>query len=102
MKKEFLLKAFLAGLMSIMLANIAIACPPPPPTAILNISPDPAAAGQSVLLDGSSSIAGSGYINLYQWDFTNNGSYDYYETPTYHPDGAFDGKTTHVYSTANT
>lgn len=80
----------------------AWSCPQPPPVAILEISPDPALVGQTVLLDGSDSIANCGSINLYQWDFTNNGTCDYYETPTYHPDGAFDGKTTYVYSSKKT
>jgi RHS repeat-associated protein len=76
--------------------------PPPVPYAVLNISPDPADIGQTVLLDGSGSFTSRGVINRYNWDFTNNGSYDYYETPTYYPDGAFDGKTTYVYTEANT
>jgi len=41
-------------------------------------------------------------IVKYEFDFDNGGSYDYYETPTYYPDGAFNGKTTHVYCDANT
>jgi RHS repeat-associated protein len=77
--------------------------PPQDPVAVLNISPNPAVENQTVLLDGSSSYAPGSYITKYEWDFTNNGSYDYYETSTYHPDGAFDGKkTTNVYTEANT
>ncbi|MFC1677795.1 right-handed parallel beta-helix repeat-containing protein [Planctomycetota bacterium] len=41
-------------------------------------------------------------IKKYEWDFTNNGSYDYYETASYHPDGAFDGKTTYTYDSNET
>ena len=76
----------------------AWSCPVSFPVAILHISPDPAVVGQSVLLDGSYSYTSTGTIDRYTWDFTNDGIYDYYETPSYHPDGAFDGKTTHAYS----
>jgi hypothetical protein len=36
-------------------------------------------------------------IVLYEWDFTSDGIFDYIETEAIAPDGAFDGKTTHVY-----
>ncbi len=45
-------------------------------------------------------VAGGGHtsdIISYEWDFTSDGTYDYVETPTSAPDGAFDGITTHVY-----
>jgi len=58
--------------------------------------------GSSVTLDGSGSYDPDGSITKYEWDWTNNGSYDYYETSSYHPDGAFDGKTTHTYSNSGT
>jgi len=96
---------------SIILFALSVLCilsvpawstPIPPPVAVLKISPDPAVVGQTVLLNGSYSVAGSGSIVKYEWDFTNNGSYDYYETPTYYPDKVWDGKTTHVYCDANT
>jgi PKD repeat protein len=46
-----------------------------------------------------STIAGMNYypINSYEWDFDNDGTYDYQETPSNAPDGLFDGKTTQVY-----
>jgi parallel beta-helix repeat protein len=40
-------------------------------------------------------------INSYEWDFDNDGTYDYQETPTSAPDGIFDGKTTHIYGDNN-
>jgi PKD repeat protein len=36
-------------------------------------------------------------IISYEWDFESDGVYDYQETPINAPDGAFDGKTEHVY-----
>jgi len=36
-------------------------------------------------------------IVSYEWDFTSDGIYDYVETASSAPDGAFDGKTTHIY-----
>jgi PKD repeat protein len=40
-------------------------------------------------------------INSYEWDFDNDGTYDYQETITNAPDGLFDGKTTHIYEDNN-
>jgi RHS repeat-associated protein len=74
------------------------ACPPTPPYAILKVSPEiKVMTLTTVLFDGSMSVSGSGSINRYSWDFDGNGAWDYYETPTYYPDGAFDGKTTFVF-----
>ncbi len=62
-----------------------------------------AVIGMSVTLDGSDSYdPDGGGIRTYEWDFTNNGIYDYFETSSHHPDGAFDGKTTHVYDSNGT
>ncbi len=36
-------------------------------------------------------------IESYEWDFESDGIYDYQENPGSAPDGAFDGKTTHIY-----
>ncbi len=36
-------------------------------------------------------------IISYEWDFESDGIYDYVETTNSSPDGAFDGKTSHVY-----
>jgi parallel beta-helix repeat protein len=47
----------------------------------------------------------TGYIynlmNSYEWDFDNDGIYDYQETTSNAPDGLFDGKTTHIYGDNN-
>lgn len=76
---------------------------PLPPIADLEAVPQYVLVGQSVTLDGSdSSDPDGGSITKYEWDFTNNGSYDYYETSSYHPDGAFDGKTTYIYDVDDT
>ncbi len=40
---------------------------------------------------------GKAQIISYEWDFESDGIYDYQETPNIAPDGAFDGKTTHIY-----
>jgi len=39
----------------------------------------------------------SAEIVSYEWDFESDGIYDYQETPSNPPDGAFDGITNHVY-----
>ena len=55
--------------------------------------------GRSVVLDGSGSYAATGeHIVEYEWDFDGDDSYDYFETIDHHPDGAFDGITTHVFT----
>ena len=71
-----------------------------PPTAVLVADPNPIAPGDECTLDGSGSTDCGQDITRYDWDFTNNGSYDYYETASYHPDDTFDGITTHTYNTA--
>lgn len=71
-------------------ANKSYGCPPSPPIADLTDYPDPVLLGNSVTLDGSGS-SGSGGIIKYEWDWTNNGIYDYNETPG-------DKKATHIYS----
>jgi outer membrane protein assembly factor BamB/Mg-chelatase subunit ChlD len=53
--------------------------------------------GDTVLIDSSTSYSPTGLIDRYEWDFESDGTYDYQETPGNAPDGAFDGKTTHVY-----
>jgi len=74
----------------------------PAPVAILTANPQNVAIDCNTILDGSDSYDSDGYITKYEWDFTNNGSYDYYETSGYHPDGAFDGNTPHAYSGGGT
>jgi hypothetical protein len=63
--------------------------------------------GRSVTFDGTLSYdpdgptgIGGGLIKgikKFEWDFNGDGVYDYYETSSYYPDGAFDGITTHTY-----
>ncbi|MHC4483566.1 MAG: PKD domain-containing protein, partial [Planctomycetota bacterium] len=73
-----------------------------PPDAVLVVEPEYVIVGKSTTLDGSDSTdTPPGTIERYEWDFTNNGSYDYSETSGRHPDGAFDGKTTHTYNDPN-
>ncbi len=99
MKARFLTAVLiLSGLF--VTANQSHACPQSP-IAILTAFREYVVLGRSVTLDGSDSYSyGSGGLNgiwEFEWDFTNNGSYDYSETSSSYPDGAFDGITTHTY-----
>jgi len=67
---------------------------PPVADAGLDLAVD---EGDSVLLDGSASYALHGSIVAFDWDFENDGIFDYSETIDSAPDGAFDGMTTHIY-----
>ncbi len=79
------------------------------PVANLKISPGYVAVGKSVTLDGSGSFdqdgptgIGGGLINgikKFEWNFDGDDVYDYYETSSFCPDGAFDGITTYIYTT---
>ncbi|MBN2019515.1 MAG: right-handed parallel beta-helix repeat-containing protein [Sedimentisphaerales bacterium] len=84
-------------------SGISYGCykPPAVPKAVLIDDPDPVFPGASVNLDGSGS-SGSGGIIKYEWDWTDDGIYDYYETSSYHPDGAFDGETLYTYPSIGT
>lgn len=62
------------------------------PVAVLVAVPSTVSRLDAVTLDGSNSYDSDGYITKYEWDWTNNGSYDYSESPG-------DGKATHTYST---
>ncbi len=53
--------------------------------------------GNIVEFDASASYDLDGTIETYEWDFESDGFYDFVETINNAPDGAFDGKTTHVY-----
>ncbi|UCE35904.1 MAG: DUF1565 domain-containing protein, partial [Thermoplasmata archaeon] len=53
--------------------------------------------GDVVTLDGTASYHPMGTIETYEWDYESDGTYDYQETSSSAPDGAFDGKTTHIY-----
>ena len=68
-----------------------------PPNAILEAFREYVIVGRWAILDGSDSNDPDDSITKYEWDFTNNGSYDYSETSSSYPDGAFDGITTHIY-----
>ena len=78
----------------------AYSCEPAiPPVAILNIERQHVIVDRTVVtLDGSASYDLDNTIVRYYWDFINDGPpYDCNERPDYHPDGAFDGITTHIY-----
>jgi hypothetical protein len=90
--------------------SVCFPCGPiPPSTAVLRVIPNPinayviadhnayAIKGKPVLLDGSLSVAGTGSIIRYQWDFNDNNKYDYAESKAVHPDGTFDGRTWHKF-----
>ncbi|MBN1795297.1 MAG: hypothetical protein JW804_01360 [Sedimentisphaerales bacterium] len=102
--ESFIILFFAISLASSYITEKSYACTNNPPVAILNSYPEPVKVNQEVLLDGSASYdPDSGdYIVRYEWDFTNNGSFDYYETSSIKPDGLFDGKTTHTYTIAGT
>jgi parallel beta-helix repeat protein len=76
----------------------------PPPVAVLTVTPSDAGIGTTVIFDGNSSytLEGDETIVKYEWDFDGDGTYDYYETADTHPDGLFDGITTHAYSSIDT
>ncbi len=69
-----------------------------PPVAVLEADPEYVADGCSVTLDGSGSYDPDSSIIKYEWDFTNDGTYDYNETSVSPGDGSFDGNTTHTYN----
>ena len=72
-----------------------------------NLSPEaiPKAIREYVIVGGRAVLDGNdpcepsydpdGYITKYEWDFYYTGTFncDYYETSSYYPDGAFDGRT---------
>ncbi len=66
-----------------------------PPNADLYASPNPVCVGHSVSLYGTDSSDPDGEITKYEWDWTNDDSYDYSESPG-------DGIATHIYTDAET
>ena len=64
----------------------------------LTATPDNGTAPLEVLLDASGSTPKDEIVE-YKFDRDGNGSFEYTETPANHPDGVFDGKTTHTYYT---
>ena len=91
----------------LLTGSLSYACENPDvyPVAILKAIPSDVMDGQSVTLDGTDSYVTktfwlTGHITKYQWDFTNNGSYDYEEEEDINEDGDGDGifgSTTHLY-----
>jgi PKD repeat protein len=93
MKTKFLpVLLILSGLL--ITADKSYACNDPP-NADLDASPNPVCVGDSVTIDGSGSSDPDGEITKYEWDWTNDGEYDYEETPG-------DGIATHIYTIAGT
>ncbi|MCK5174824.1 MAG: PKD domain-containing protein, partial [Planctomycetes bacterium] len=78
----------------LIIAQVGYACNIAP-IAALSADPQYVVAGNSVELDGSGSYDSDGTITKCEWDWTNNGSYDYTETPD-------DKKATHTYNTVGT
>ncbi len=90
--------------LGLLIVNQAYACTAWP-TVILVVTPNPITNGHSTTLDGSDSYDYYGdTIVKYEFDFEYNGTFsaDYTETSSNHPDGAFDGITTHTYNRAGT
>lgn len=73
-----------------------------PPVAVLDAEPNDTTHVNTVTLVGSGSYDPDSDIIKYEWDFTNDGTYDYTETASSYPDGTFDGNTTHTYTEAGT
>ena len=93
MKTKFLpILLILSGLL--VTADKTYACNDPP-NADLDASPNPVCVGRSVTLDGSGSSDPDGDITKYEWDWTDDWTYDYEETPG-------DGIATHIYTIAGT
>lgn len=69
----------------------------PPPVAILTAEPNDTVIGVNVIFDGNSSYTlDDETIVKYEWDWTNDGVYDYNEVPP------CDGIATHAYSSGGT
>jgi len=69
----------------------------PPPVVDLTAAPNETVTGVTMVFDGNSSYAQGGKtIVKYEWDWTNDGVYDYNEVPP------CDGIATHAYTSADT
>ncbi|MBN2456150.1 MAG: hypothetical protein JXB29_06400 [Sedimentisphaerales bacterium] len=111
--RYYLIAIFIAGLVAAV-NSICYSCPPTyyDPEAILTAEPEYVMTDVNTTLDGSDSYDvdshGSGGLDgivKFEWDFEyNNVTFtpDYNETSGSAGDGAFDGKTTHSYSSAGT
>ncbi len=74
--------------------------PPPIPWPVVSPYEQTIALGEAASFDGSESYDYQTSIAEYSWDFEADSVYDYTETSASAPDGNFDGKTTHTYSSA--
>jgi hypothetical protein len=93
------LTALLLLAAALVAADMSYACP----TAVLEVNRQYVIVTKNATFDGSSSSDPEGPITKYEWDFDHNDvsfDCDYYETSSYYPDGAFDGKTTHAYDSS--
>ena len=77
--------------------NESHACPPEPPTAVLDVTPSPQFAGCTLTVDGNDYYPDANIVK-YEFDFDGDGDYDYTETDSNYPDGEFDGITTWTYN----
>ncbi len=96
-EKLIIIILILSGLL--VNSNVSYGCNTPP-EAILKVLRQYVIVGKGVVLDGSSSHDVGGSIVKFEFDFDVDGdnSYDYWETSSFYPDGAFDGRTIHIYS----
>ena len=82
-------------------ANVSYGCNSPP-EAVLKVSRQyviaHVIASRGAVLDGSGSYDLGGSIVKFEFDVDGDGSYDYWENSSFYPDGAFDGRTIHIYS----
>jgi RHS repeat-associated protein len=78
-------------------ANVSYGCNTPP-EAILKVLRQYVIAGRGVVLDGSGSHDVGGSIVKFEFNVDGDSSYDYWETSSFYPDGAFDGRTIYIYS----
>ncbi len=103
MSRKLSIAILVLTVMSVIVIKI-YACLPEndPPVAVLNAVPSTAVVDVNVILDGSGSYDPDGSITKYEWDWTNDGTYDYNETSGSAGDGAFDGNTVHAYSSPGT
>jgi len=69
-----------------------------PPVADLVADPEIGFVADAIDFDGSASVDPDGTLVKYEWDFDDDGIYDYQETQASAPDGAFDGKTQYTYT----
>ena len=85
------------GLFTEQALTITVTNVPDAVVAVLDVTPNPPALGEPVILDASSSydeMSGQQIVR-YAWDFGDGTTY--VETPNSAPDGAFDGRTRHTY-----